>query len=662
MVLVRGQAITWKTKFCSECCLIRSASLQNNSNVSKNPPGKSKIQDVPTTKSSKGRTSLVAHKRLSALDASSKPTVSLHRDRRIRRRLGCYNKREEALRSLEQHTKTMALQSKRIVDCIYNLTKATRTTSKEDDHHPNRQSHGSVIHSETRRYKIPNPLHHGFENSQLCTGKSDDSHSEIFAGALQRSSRQPVQTKIPSGVALRSPNKDDNLPSIGNTRNRLIRNKDLRCRTKVCERRPQGQAKRIHGCVQQTVELQTSLDIPATCPHTTNTSASEYLPRPLYSYSTEMGESILESRSEEACSTPPIPHQELESPPFGLTNEPTTSRHQESIFGGLENTGWSNEINNWNEKEKEFLETAWRKSTLKTYTPAWKSWLRWANDNDIPPATPKACDLAKYLIFLYEVRKLSPRTILVHKSVVSNFTKPSSYESLSKHPLVQKTIKAILLKNPPSHKITTWNVEDLLSWMSQHVIDETNLFQVSQHVAILLLLATGRRIHDLTLLHIDPSSCHITEEEILLWPKFGSKTDCSKFRQSGWRILKNEIIKFNLCHWIPILIDISKSRRNADPSLNTLFITTRSKVKAASRTIIAGWVKLALKAANINATPGSFRSAVATNNWTKRGLDLDEVLAKGNWRSANIFLKHYFKEISRDNNAASSISDFFSTI
>lgn len=331
----------------------------------------------------------------------------------------------------------------------------------------------------------------------------------------------------------------------------------------------------------------------------------------------------------------------------------------------MESTGWSNEIAKWSESERTLLQSAWRPSTLKTYQPAWRTWLKWTLENNVSSKTPNPGDLARYLIYLHNVKKLAPKTILVHKSTVATFTKPCNTPALSDHPLVKKTIKAILSKSPPKRCSSIWNVADLVNWISQRNIDDSSLFQISQHVATLLLLATGRRVHDLTLLHIDAEHCQITRDQIVFWPSFGSKTDNTYYRQSGWCLSKNNNIIFDLCYWIPILINKSEQRRKAVPTLTNLFITTRNRVKAASRSVIAGWLRLVLKDAKIKSSPGSFRSAVASDNWVNKNLDIDEVLRKGNWRSSTTFLKHYFKEVegSRRNAIANhAMSDMFLTI
>lgn len=154
-------------------------------------------------------------------------------------------------------------------------------------------------------------------------------------------------------------------------------------------------------------------------------------------------------------------------------------------------------------------------------------------------------------------------------------------------------------------------------------------------------------MHDLTLLRIDPDFLEQSEEEIIFWPQYGSKTDKSKFIQSGWKLLKNKQQLWDTIHWFKQYMEISCQRRQANnQSIPYLFITTRGKTGPASRSVIAGWVKTALLSAGIEAGPGSTRSAVATfrfNNY----LSLDEVLKKGNWQGPSNFFKHYYKEIEK---------------
>jgi len=62
--------------------------------------------------------------------------------------------------------------------------------------------------------------------------------------------------------------------------------------------------------------------------------------------------------------------------------------------------------------------------------------------------------------------------------------------------------------------------------------------------------------------------------------------------------------------------------------------------------VIAGWVRSALLAAGIDASPGSFRSAVGSSRLDS-GSSLDDVLSRGNLRSCRTFFNHYYRQVQK---------------
>lgn len=248
------------------------------------------------------------------------------------------------------------------------------------------------------------------------------------------------------------------------------------------------------------------------------------------------------------------------------------------------------------------------------------------------------------------MKKLAHATILVHKSVVTSLANPVDALKLSSHPLVTSMLKAIHIKTSSlaPTRVSIWNAEDLVQWLRDHPPVEDSIFQVSRHVAILLLLASGRRLHDLTLLRIDEAHLTVSNcnSKITLWPVYGSKTDSPKIRQSGWELSSSGDRPLDLVFWVRHLINVSRNRRKASPGLTHLFITTRGKVKSASRTVIAGWLKGPFEDLGITRGPGSIRSAVASNNFISN-VPLDKILEKSNWRGSLNFFKYYCKTVEK---------------
>ncbi|KAF9795754.1 hypothetical protein SFRURICE_006926 [Spodoptera frugiperda] len=327
----------------------------------------------------------------------------------------------------------------------------------------------------------------------------------------------------------------------------------------------------------------------------------------------------------------------------------------------LEMWGWSEAVETWTPEQRLLLKNSWRKSTLKTYEVAWKRWTSWSMSKNIDMHNPTGTQLAQFLSDLHLIHNLSYNTIILHKSVVSTLCNAERSSQLSSHVLVKHILKSIALKNPKCAKPPIWDISQLVTYLSNYTVNENNIFQISRHTAIILLLCSGRRIHDLTLLQVDPDHYIKSDDSVTLWPQFGSKTDCSTRRQSGWKLLTNpNNSNLNPIFWLEKTVQILHERRKASKSFN-LFITVRGAPKPASRTVIAGWVKTLFKEAGIIATPGSTRSAVASKSWLENH-PLDEILSRGNWQSAKTFQNFYRREVIRSGDSNLNVSELFNPV
>lgn len=150
------------------------------------------------------------------------------------------------------------------------------------------------------------------------------------------------------------------------------------------------------------------------------------------------------------------------------------------------------------------------------------------------------------------------------------------------------------------------------------------------------------------------------------WPDFGSKTDNRLQRQSGWQLSKIPNINLDPVYWTNVLLSLTRSRRCAGGNcVNSLFISTRGRVRPTSRSIIAGWLKTTFSTLNISFPPGSIRSAVASSR-RDNNVPLDIILRNGNWRSDRNVIKHYFKEIisipTKNDSVDNLVNSSFNTI
>ncbi|XP_073958848.1 uncharacterized protein [Choristoneura fumiferana] len=511
-----------------------------------------------------------------------------------------------------------------------------------------RQPNGRSVLKKRRRHSIGHINGINLPSFPAFGYVSDSAKSLPPPRNIQCRGRSSLEAPGTSRVALAAASNGDHIPQVGNAGDRPVCIQNRTGDTSLLHARPKRRSSSVLRRLKPNLELQASLGFPATVPNSQSPSPYESGHGDIFNRSPEVGQSILAGGSEEPSSVTPTHDMEPREGSDRRCNRISPDEGGGHDTGSLEMWGWSRDIETWSTQQKSLLLSSWRPSTLKTYEAAWKRWFLWAQNNNVNHTAPTGSILARYLSDLHQKDGLAYSTILVHKSVVSSLCNADDSGTLSSHKLVKQVLKAIALQKPKIAKPPVWDTSVLVSYMSSRQIRSENLYDVSRHTATILLLCSGRRVHDLTLLCIDPDHMTESDDHTILWPRFGSKTDSADYRQSGWKLFSN-----NLCqaadpvYWIKRLIELSKPRREVCKNSN-LFLTITGIPRPASRTIIAGWVKTMLRDAGIKATPGSVRAAVASKNWVDN-FPLDSILEQGNWRSGDTFRLFYRREVIQSN-------------
>lgn len=581
----------------------------------------------------------------------------------IRHRMGCSTGRHQHQRDLDSTTENLACQPKGDVCCSCCGPTSSSSFAKCTGASPDRQPHCGVLYKQRRRNKVkeiastnarPDPNSRQFE----CTHSSS-----IFSRQVQCRGGRSVTPESPTRVASDTSSGNENLPNVGHTGNRPVRFEDSSRGSEVCFHGCQRPASTTPQRILSSVALQTSVAVSTTESYPQSPGPLESSQRSIHPDRSEMEQSVLATRR--STSSPTTPLADSRSGHSSCRHEDRNSPSSSSgpAVGGMADFGWQDMLTEWTAQEKALLMSSWRGSTINTYRPVWRRWRSWCETNLINFKYPNADQVARYLAHLHCNVGLAYRTILVHKSVISTFTHlQSSSIDLSSNFFVKHMIKAISVAREKPAKPPIWNPKVLLHYLSSYNFDVNNLYQVSRHTATLLLLASGRRVHDLTLLRVNGNNLIEENSSIILWPIFGSKTDNCNHRQSGWRLKEHPVLKLNAVYWIKRLLKLSQDRRH---HFGNLFMAARGEVKPASRTIIGGWIKSLLKESGIEATPGSVRSAVASLNFVEN-FSIDQILATGNWKMIHTFKKFYQKELidynSLNSTESVSLSNYFDAV
>lgn len=594
---------------------------------------------------------------------SSCSSRSLPNNRRIGNRLGRSPQRYRCQRLLATKAAHVAQQSQRDVGDYSDGEKLSTSSSKCDCSDAVRQQECGKLHSQRGRSSFSEPVSSGVCAVPTFGQEQHKNSSAIHSRSVQHRSRPTIQTETARGVDALSGSLSGSIRSLRNTEHRLIRLSKRTRDYKVRIARLQRLERRISRRVQQRVALSQSLGVPSTSFDSSRPGTSQQGEGHVHTDSASMAQSLLASGPQGPSSECTLHNKQSQDEISRHTNTATTSTSGSNMSGGLVSEGWTQHLNDWSQNELQLLHSSWRQSTKKQYSCIWSKWTSWCNQKSINFLAPTGPQLAQYLAHLHLDLGLAYKTILVYKSTVSTLCTPNN--SLSEDPFVKRILKSIALSNPNiTKKITkSWDPRLVVEWLIANPPTTNTLFEVSRRTALILLLASSRRVHDLTLLHIDNDHYEDHSDYIVLHPVFGSKTDNYVHRQSSWKLTKAH--NTNVCpvYWVKNLINLSQNRRSGT-DLSELFITACGRVKAASRTTLGGWVKALLRAAGVSASAGSTRSAAASLNWLDN-CPIDEVMAKGNWRTPNTFARFYSAEIrtvSNTTNKDNNLSLYFQSV
>lgn len=576
--------------------------------------------------------------------------------------LGSELKQPIPLGQVGNKPKSLALQSEGDVCRFRRHQVPGRTVTKCPHSNTVRQQDAGSIHPESRWNSFAQPT--GTNNQvigiDLSIQHNDDSIP--LTREPERHRRLPIKGKVSTRVASATTSHGGIIQTVGRSRSRSVRYKANRCCSKVCDFRLKRWLGAFLRRFQSKVGSSDSMGIPTSEHDSQGLGASKQCSRDILCNSATMDPVLLVPRSPGTCASPPAADRELEGGSVRLDDEVEPSSSRQAKASSLESWGWEDKVTDWSREEQQLLKKSWRPSTLSTYNAPIKRWLHWSKSHGINSKCPEGKDVARFLANLYLQNKFAYSTIMLHKSAISTYC-AATVENLSKNFFIQQVLKAISLTKPHPAKLPIWDVNILFDWLKSSTRSHS-LFDQSRRTALILLLASGRRLHDLTLLELSEQGFTESDDTVTFWPRFGSKTDTGSHRQSGWLLIRHQESKICPVTHVKELIKSLEARRSQDSQIKSLFISITGVVKPASKTMIAGWVRSAFKLAKIDASPGSIRSAVASRGWLDNR-PIQEILERGNWKCVETFSKYYCKEVNRsidDNTAVGLLYNNFKTV
>lgn len=641
-------------ELCSVCGSQGSLALQTDA-AAVTCHGKAPTPEEGTCKPcSTGRFRLVEAQCEYAFPYSFPQSMPLHCDRRSRQRVGGTGRRHSTLGLLDTTANQMAQQPERNV--CYSPCIEVPESQFEQFYlsHSIGQQNSTGISTQRRRYQISEPpsVDVSDPRSSGCAQYKDG--SVLPPRTIQRTRRSSFPRELITRMAPSTSSDRPDMPLMGQTHGGPICIQESSCCKQLRMHRPHRHSSPISQCFQQDLVLPTGMGISTALLDTQSPGTSEQVCRYLPIGSTEVAQGVLVARPPVESTSSTFANNQPTRQPGGYVDRSSSSSDSKTGNGSMEDWGWRGALNEWSEHERGLLNAGWRSSTVTAYKLAWKRWGQWCVRNRVDITDPSGSQLARFLANLKLKEGLAPSTIALHKSAISTLTNPEC-ESLSNHTLVKQVMKGIVNTSRKKKVLPIWDPRQVSIWLKENPPETVTLFEASRRCAVILLLASGRRVHDLTLLRNTPDNLVDNGDHIILWPAFGSKTDSATRQQSGWKLNASSDQAIDPVYWLRKVCSLSRVRRHESNFIPNLFISTTGLPKPASRTIIGGWVKTVLKSAGIEKSAGSTRSAVASLSWLE-GCPIERILERGNWKSENTFAKYYRREVMEGGNSSTFLS------
>ncbi|CAD6208864.1 GSCOCG00010689001-RA-CDS, partial [Cotesia congregata] len=214
--------------------------------------------------------------------------------RRSRQWLGSPTEQRTHVRNLDNKPKVVAFQQKRTVGSIPSNKTTISSTPQDSYLVTDGQSNCSGVHPKGRGYEVPGAIRTDLRPITPGRRVGNSSVSSLLTRKIQWYSRQAIQRRNSTRMALKARGNARGVPEMGSSRNRLICKRRVCCSQSIRLKRLQGSVSRIYRCLQSSLGLQPSLGLSTTQPVAESTSSPQQMSRLVPDSRTQVGTDVLD--------------------------------------------------------------------------------------------------------------------------------------------------------------------------------------------------------------------------------------------------------------------------------------------------------------------------------------------------------------------------------
>ena len=590
-------------------------------------------------------------------------TDSLHR--RLSSGLGSFSRRTNCVRFLDSSTTDGTHQRAGDESCAISSTTFQKDNSREITSVGHRQHNCGSLSPESGRYSLSLPISSCKGNSAPMFSTSDTPFSSAHSGETQHPGRFTVQDSLSGehrmGTSPISVSCHNSSVGLSSFRSFCYKSKSQASHLCISSSGPQGSSSR---CNEPLMEGNVCLCLPSFS--FSGSGASEDCGRELqdHTYCSGLAKTSLVSRSSSALlrSTSSLTSETRPSLAIQRKSSSSTSRESSSsrlvaVRNNLTQRGFS-------EKAAKHISRSVRESTNIVYDAKWTIFSNWCSGRKVNPFQVTVQQLADFLVFLFEVKGLSPSTIKGYRSAISRTLVVSGGPDFGSNEFISLLVRNFSLEKPRQKiLVPQWDLGLVLSAFNVSPFepaDSVHIKFLSYKCCFLLALASGRRRSELHALSISDSCLRFNRDlssvTLLTDPSFLAKNQIPDRGADPIVIpaLPSDSDSNLLCpvRILRIYLDRTRSLRTAGDC--RLFIPIKKGVSSLSVKTISTWICkaifLAYESSGVE-TLNKFKAhdvRAISSSWALfNSASLNEVLSAGFWRNENSFISHYLRSMSK---------------
>ena len=309
-----------------------------------------------------------------------------------------------------------------------------------------------------------------------------------------------------------------------------------------------------------------------------------------------------------------------------------------------------------------------RDSSSNVYNSHWTAFALWANNKDILPSDLSYITLAEYLVYLFSQNK-KVNTILVHKASISSVLKLLNPPTAQQESTLHNVIRRMTILRPREQEVLPrWHLSVVLKGLMKppFAINGTDrhisLELLSYKTAFLVALASGARGSELVALSRASHNLEFT-------------TLASGVKQVSIRMVIPEPIKFpGIAHLFPNepepllcpvralgLYIVKSADRAQDDSLEKLFVHFNPATQLFT-THFRRWVAETIRLTYENSSESDLPKikahdvrGISESIAFYRNTPLKDLCGLISWKSSNVFVRHYLRDMAADTELQPSI-------